>query len=137
EKAEAGICGWVALDVTEPASVEQAVAQVLEASGRLDGVVNNAGIGMMGALGDTTEEELMRVFHTNVVGLHTVSRVAAPHLNSSKGHLIQIGSRQLALLGPRPRDGLAPGRLQNGDQRQSPFSCCARQRNLPWIQGCL
>lgn len=92
EKAEAGICGWVALDVTEPASVEQAVAQVLEASGRLDGVVNNAGIGMMGALGDTTEEELMRVFQTNVVGLHTVSRVAAPHLISSKGHLIQIGS---------------------------------------------
>jgi len=92
QKASPGVCGWVALDVTRAETVERALAQVVEATGRLDGVVNNAGIGMMGALGDTTEEELMRVFQTNVVGLHTVSRLAAPHLISSKGHLIQIGS---------------------------------------------
>ena len=54
QKASPGVCGWVALDVTRAETVERALAQVVEATGRLDGVVNNAGIGMMGALGDTT-----------------------------------------------------------------------------------
>ena len=90
--ARANAPGWVPLDVTRVETVEKAVADVIATEGRLDAVVNNAGIGMMGALGDTTEDELMRVFQTNVVGLHTVSRVAAPHLIASRGHLIQIGS---------------------------------------------
>ena len=47
---------------------------------------------MMGAMGDTTEEELLTVYRTNVVGLHTVSRMAIPHLISSKGHLLHVGS---------------------------------------------
>ena len=59
-----------------------AIATVIAAVSGLDAVVNNAGIGMMGAMGDTTEEELLSVYRTNVVGLHTVSRAAIPHLIS-------------------------------------------------------
>ena len=55
-------------------------------------MVNNAGIGMMGAMGDTTEEELLTVYRTNVVGLHTVSRASTPHLIASQGHLMHVGS---------------------------------------------
>lgn len=84
--------GTVAMDVTMADSVESAIARVMSEEGQLDAVVNNAGIGMMGAMGDTTEEELLTVYRTNVVGLHTVSRAAIPHLIRSQGHLIHVGS---------------------------------------------
>jgi NAD(P)-dependent dehydrogenase (short-subunit alcohol dehydrogenase family) len=82
----------VALDVTRPDTVSSAIQSVIEEEGRIDAVVNNAGIGMMGAMGDTTEEELLTVYRTNVVGLHTVSRAAIPHLIASQGHLMHVGS---------------------------------------------
>ena len=84
--------GTIALDVTKPASVDAAIATIVTQEGRLDALVNNAGIGMMGAMGDTTEEELLTVYRTNVVGLHTTSRAASPHLIASRGHLIHVGS---------------------------------------------
>ncbi len=87
-----GTVGMVQLDVTSPDSVAAAIAEVIHIHGRLDAVVNNAGIGMMGAMGDTSEEELLSVYRTNVVGLHTVSRLAIPHLIASKGHLLHVGS---------------------------------------------
>lgn len=87
-----GVHGMVRMDVTDPESVSAAIAEVIRVSGRLDAVVNNAGIGMMGAMGDTTEEELLSIYRTNVVGLHTVSRAAIPHLIASKGHLMHVGS---------------------------------------------
>ena len=87
-----GTPGTVQLDVTDPESVQSAIDTGIAAGHGLDAVVNNAGIGMMGAMGDTTEEELLTVYRTNVVGLHTVSRMAIPHLISSKGHLLHVGS---------------------------------------------
>ena len=87
-----GTPGTVQLDVTDTESVQSAIDTVIAAGHGLDAVVNNAGIGMMGAMGDTTEEELLTVYRTNVVGLHTVSRMAIPHLISSKGHLLHVGS---------------------------------------------
>ena len=87
-----GTPGTVRLDVTDPESVQSAIDTVIADGHGLDTVVNNAGIGMMGAMGDTTEEELLTVYRTNVVGLHTVSRMAIPHLISSKGHLLHVGS---------------------------------------------
>ena len=84
--------GTIAMDVTLPETVQSAINHIASAEGRLDAVVNNAGIGMMGAMGDTSEEELLTVYRTNVVGLHTVSRAAIPHLISSQGHLIHVGS---------------------------------------------
>ena len=87
-----GVPGSVALDVTQPDTVASAIKTVVSAEGRIDALVNNAGIGMMGAMGDTTEEELLTVYRTNVVGLHTVSRAAIPHLIASQGHLMHVGS---------------------------------------------
>jgi len=87
-----GTPGSVRLDVNDPKSVESAIHEVIAAGHGMDAVVNNAGIGMMGAMGDTTEEELLTVYRTNVVGLHTVSRMVIPHLISSKGHLLHVGS---------------------------------------------
>ena len=87
-----GIPGTVALDVTQPDSVARALEMIASHDGRLDAVVNNAGIGMMGAMSDTDEEELLSVYKTNVLGLHTVSRLSTPYLMASKGHLLHVGS---------------------------------------------
>ena len=76
-----------------PESVSAAIAEVIRVSDRLDAVVNNAGIGMMGAMGDTTEEELLSVYRTNVVGLHTVGeRPIPPH--RIQGALDACGQRR-------------------------------------------
>ena len=84
--------GGIALDVTQPATVDAAISTIVSEEGRIDAVINNAGIGMMGAMGDTTEDELLTVYRTNVVGLHTVSKTAIPHLIASQGHLLHVGS---------------------------------------------
>jgi NAD(P)-dependent dehydrogenase (short-subunit alcohol dehydrogenase family) len=87
-----GIPGTIALDVTQPHTIQDALNVILDKEGKLDAVVNNAGIGMMGAMGDTAEDELLSVYRTNVVGLHSVSRLCIPHLIASKGHLMHVGS---------------------------------------------
>lgn len=87
-----GVSGFVRLDVTSEDSIAEAIEKIIDEGHGLDAVINNAGIGMMGAMGDTTEDEMLSVYQTNVIGLHTVSRLTIPHLIRSKGHLIHVGS---------------------------------------------
>jgi len=77
-----GILGITA-DVSDDASVRAAVDQVVAAYGRLDVVVNNAGIGAVGTVEDNSDDEWHRVYDINVLGLVRVSRAALPHLRRS------------------------------------------------------
>jgi NAD(P)-dependent dehydrogenase (short-subunit alcohol dehydrogenase family) len=70
-------------DVTDDAAVDRAVAQVVEQFGRLDVVVNNAGIGAIGTVADNPSSEWLRVLDVNVVGMARVARAALPHLRLS------------------------------------------------------
>jgi NAD(P)-dependent dehydrogenase (short-subunit alcohol dehydrogenase family) len=73
----------VACDVADAASVDAAIATVIERFGRLDILVNNAGIGARGTVADNDDDEWRRVLDVNVIGIARVSRAALPHLRTS------------------------------------------------------
>lgn len=72
-----------AVDVADRRSVEAAVAAVGERFGRIDIVVNNAGIGAAGTVADNADAEWARVLDINVIGVARVSSAALPWLRES------------------------------------------------------
>ncbi len=74
---------WWECDVTDGASVDHAVTSAATAFGRLDTVVNNAGIGAQGDVEANDDAEWLRVLDVNVVGMARVARAALPHLRAS------------------------------------------------------
>lgn len=73
----------VVCDVSDDASVSAAVGSVVAQFGRLDIVVNNAGIGAQGTVEDNDDDEWHRVWDVNVVGMVRVSRAALTALRES------------------------------------------------------
>lgn len=83
DTAAAGAHFTVACDVSDKHSVETAIAAVAEEFGRIDVVVNNAGVGAQGSVADNSDEEWHQVFDINVLGIVRVTRAALPHLRQS------------------------------------------------------
>lgn len=81
------------LDVTDEASIRDAVAEGMGAFGSIDVLVNNAGFGAYGPLEATSLETIRRQFDTNVVGLLAVTRAVVPHMRSrGRGTIVNISS---------------------------------------------
>jgi NAD(P)-dependent dehydrogenase (short-subunit alcohol dehydrogenase family) len=80
-------------DVTDPAGAERAVDTAVEAFGRLDVVVNNAGYADPAAIEDVTEESFRAQLETDLFGVFHVTRAALPVLRRQRsGHFLQISS---------------------------------------------
>lgn len=82
----------VACDVTDEASIEAAVARVVDRFGQLDVAVANAGYGAGGRVETTTAEEWRRQLDVNVVGAAMTAAKAIPHLRHTRGRIALIGS---------------------------------------------
>src|SRR4029450_5856368 len=83
----------VELDVSDAASVEAAVEKVLAEAGKIDVLINNAGIGSAGVTEAFTAEQAKVVFDTNVIGLLRITRAVPPSMRERHdGLIINISS---------------------------------------------
>ena len=81
------------LDVTSDESVAAVVQQVIERFGRIDVLVNNAGIGSAGAAEENSVAQAQGVFDVNVFGLIRMTKAVLPHMRAQgSGRIINISS---------------------------------------------
>jgi NAD(P)-dependent dehydrogenase (short-subunit alcohol dehydrogenase family) len=83
----------IAMDIRSETSVQAAVGGLIAREGRLDIVVNNAGIAIAGAVEDTCVEEAQEQFDINFFGVLRVCRAVMPHMREQRsGYMVNVGS---------------------------------------------
>ncbi|KYF60849.1 3-oxoacyl-ACP reductase [Sorangium cellulosum] len=82
----------VALDVTDDASVDAAVATVMEKAGQIDVLLNNAGSSLIGLTECSSIDQVRRLFETHVFGTQRVCRAALPHMRRRKTGVLAFTS---------------------------------------------
>ena len=83
----------IQLDVTKEAEIKSAAEKMVEHFGRIDVLVNNAGIGYFGAIEESEDAEVRRMFEINVFGLANMTKAVLPFMRKQKsGHIINIAS---------------------------------------------
>jgi len=81
------------LDVTDPDSISRAVDSGIQRFGRIDAVVNNAGIGLFSAMEATPASSIQEVFETNVFGVMAVAQKVIPYMREQRsGTIINVTS---------------------------------------------
>src|SRR4051794_12755411 len=88
-----GGVAFLPLDVTDHDSVAAAVREVLDRSGRIDVLVNNAGVGVSGAAEESSIEQARALFDTNLFGVIRTTRAVLPHMREQgSGRIINVSS---------------------------------------------
>jgi len=88
-----GAARAVRLDVSSPAEVRAALQEAVDAFGRIDVLVNNAGYGTIGALEEFSDEQIRKQFDTNFFGALDIIRAAMPQLRAQGGgHVVNVTS---------------------------------------------
>ena len=85
--------GVVELDVTDDSSVDRAITSILAEAGKINVLVNNAGIASVGVTEAFTADQAKAIFDTNVIGLLRVTRAVLPSMRREReGLIINMGS---------------------------------------------
>ncbi len=83
----------IKLDVTNPEEIAAAVAEAVAHFGKIDVLVNNAGIGYFGAIEESDEAEVRKMFEINVFGLANVTNAVLPIMRKQRsGHILNVAS---------------------------------------------
>lgn len=83
----------ILLDITDGQSIERSIENLILKFDRIDVLVNNAGVGFVGAIEETSMEETRRVFEANFFGTLKLTQTILPHMRNEKsGHIVQISS---------------------------------------------
>lgn len=83
----------VPLDITDTNEVKAAVDAALQAFGRIDVLVNNAGYGLVGALEEYSDEQMRRNFETNLFGAVNMMRAVLPVMREQRsGHILNMSA---------------------------------------------
>lgn len=104
DQAPAGVKA-VHCDVSDDASVRQAIDEAAQQLGGIDVVVNNAGVGAQGTIEANDDDEWHRVFDINVLGMVRVSRAALPYLRRSS-HAAIVNTCSVAATAGLPQRAL-------------------------------
>ncbi|KIC67641.1 SDR family NAD(P)-dependent oxidoreductase [Pseudarthrobacter phenanthrenivorans] len=104
DQAPAGIKA-IHCDVSDDASVRQAIEEAAQQLGGIDVVANNAGVGAQGTIEANDDDEWHRVFDINVLGMVRVSRAALPHLRQSE-HAAIVNTCSVAATAGLPQRAL-------------------------------
>src|SRR3954468_14588837 len=84
---------FLPLDVTDDGSVAGVVREVLERSGRIDVLVNNAGVGIAGAAEESSIDQARALFETNLFGAIRMTRAVLPYMREQgSGRIINVSS---------------------------------------------
>ncbi len=92
-EAAGGKAFQVVAELSEPAACESAVKKVIEKLGRIDGLVNNAGVNDGVGLESGDYEKFMASLHKNLVHYYLLAHYALPELKKSKGAIVNITSK--------------------------------------------
>lgn len=80
-------------DVTNKQNVFQSIQQIISENGRIDVLINNAGIGMLGAVEDVSKEDFDKLLNVNVYGVIYTMQAVLPLMRKQKsGHILNISS---------------------------------------------
>lgn len=88
-----GKASQIVAELTDPAQCENAVKAVIEKYGRIDGLVNNAGVNDGVGLEKGDYQQFMASLHKNLVHYYLLAHYALPELKKSKGAIVNIGSK--------------------------------------------
>ena len=92
-EAAGGIAKSVVAELTKPEDCENAIKQIIAEFGRIDGLINNAGVNDGVGLESGNYEAFMESLHKNLVHYYLMAHHALPELIKSKGSIVNIGSK--------------------------------------------